>query len=136
MNNMNQDLYKQDLIDHSKNPRNYGILDGADFFSDEHNPSCGDSVKICGIIENGKIVEMRFEGSGCVLSMAMASKLTEFVVGMDLHEVAKLDEELVEKLLGTRLGLNRLRCGLLSVMALTKGASQYLEKNRSSASAL
>jgi nitrogen fixation NifU-like protein len=130
MNNINQDLYKQDLIDHSKNPRNYGIVDGADFFSDEHNPSCGDSVKICGIVENGKIVNIRFEGSGCVLSMAMASKLTEFVIGMDLREVINLDEELVEKLLGTKLGLNRLRCGLLSVMALVKGVSQYLENKQ------
>lgn len=127
MNNVNQDLYKQDLIDHSKNPRNYGVLDGADFFSDEHNPSCGDSIKICGIINDGKIVDIRFEGSGCVLSMAMASKLTEFATGMDLSDVLKLDEQIVEKLLGTKLGLNRLRCGLLSVMALIKGINQYIE---------
>ncbi len=121
MNNYHEDLYKQDLIDHCKNPRNYGLLQKADFTSDEHNPSCGDSVKICGMVVDNKLAEVRFEGAGCVLSMAMASKLTELAKGMDLQQAMSLDENVVEQLLGTKLGLNRLRCGLLSVMALQKG---------------
>ncbi len=126
MNNYRADLYKQDLIDHSKNPRNYGLLEASDFVSGEHNPSCGDSVTMCGLVVRGKLVEARFEGSGCVLSMAMASKLTQYVAGMGLQEVLALNEELVEQLLGTKLGINRLRCGLLSVMALQKGVATFL----------
>jgi len=126
MSNNRADLYKQDLIDHSKNPRNYGLLEFPDFASDEHNPSCGDSVKMSCLVVDGKLVEVRFEGSGCVLSMAMASKLTQHAQGMDLQEVLALNEELVERLLGTKLGINRLRCGLLSLMALQKGISVFL----------
>ena len=131
MNNYQEDLYKQDLIDHSKNPRNYGLLQKTDFMSDEYNPSCGDSVKICGVVADNKLAEIRFEGAGCVLSMAMASKLTELVKGMSLQEAMNLDENVVEQLLGAKLGLNRLRCGLLSVMALQKGIRAFLaiEKN-------
>lgn len=119
------DLYKHDLVDHSKNPRNYGLLLECDFVSGEYNPSCGDSVKISGIIVDGKLLKVTFEGSGCVLSMAMASKLTDFVIGMSLDEALRLDEEIVEKLLGVKLGFNRLRCGLLSIMALQKGIIEY-----------
>jgi len=125
MNNDMLDLYKYDLVDHSKNPRNYGLLLECDFVSGEHNPSCGDSVKVCGVIVDGKLFKVAFEGSGCVLSMAMASKLTDFIIGMSLDEALKLDEETVEKLLGVKLGLNRLRCGLLSIMALQKGIIEY-----------
>ena len=125
MNNSMSDLYKYDLIDHSKNPRNYGLLQQCDFVSGEYNPSCGDLVKICGIISDGKLVKVCFEGSGCVLSMAMASKLTDFIVGMSLEQAMNLDENTVEQLLGVKLGLNRLRCGLLSIMAIQKGIAEY-----------
>jgi len=125
MNNYRADLYRQDLIDHSKNPRNYGLFLGCDFVSDQYNPSCGDSVKICCSVDGNKITRVSFEGSGCVLSMAMASKLTEVVVGMSFDQVLELDETTVEKLLGTTLGLNRLKCGLLSIMALQKGVQIY-----------
>lgn len=125
MNNDMLDLYKHDLVDHSKNPRNYGLLQPCDFVSGEYNPSCGDTVKICGVVTAGKLSKVTFEGSGCVLSMAMASKLTDFVVGMSLDQAMSLDEETVEKLLGVKLGLNRLRCGLLSIMALQKGIIEY-----------
>ncbi|HSW76259.1 MAG TPA: iron-sulfur cluster assembly scaffold protein [Candidatus Saccharimonadales bacterium] len=121
----NDDLYKHDLIEHSKNPRNYGLLQHYDFLSDQYNPSCGDSVKLCGIIIEDKLTKVCFQGTGCVLSMAMASKLTDFAVGMHLDEVASFDEKTVEQLLGITLGLNRLQCGLLSIMALQKGIAAY-----------
>lgn len=125
MNNTGLDLYKYDLVEHSKNPRNYGLLQHYDFLSGQHNPSCGDVVKVCGIVVDNRITKVTFEGSGCVLSMAMASKLTDFVVGMSLDEASTLDEQTVQQLLGIKLGLNRLQCGLLSIMALAKGISEY-----------
>lgn len=121
-------LQQQELLYHAKNPLNYGILSSLDFVSEEHNPSCGDSVIVGGIIKDKILVQMRFEGSGCVLSMAMASKLTQVVVGMSLQEIEALDDTIVERVLGMPLGVNRIKCGLLSVLALQKGIKIYQDK--------
>lgn len=115
------DLYKHDLREHAKNPRNYGLLPDADFCSEQLNPSCGDSVTICGLVRGRVVEKVQFEGAGCILSLAMASKLTEYVVGMDQERIAMLDDSTVELLLGIELGINRLQCGLLSIRALQQG---------------
>lgn len=120
-----QYLIQQDLQFHAKNPLNFGLLADLDFVSNQQNPSCGDSVVVGGIVQSGKIEKLCFQGSGCVISMAMASKLTQAVVGMSVDQIEKLDEKLVESLLGLTLGLNRLQCGLLSIIALQKGIIAY-----------
>ncbi|OGB85885.1 hypothetical protein A3J41_00630 [candidate division TM6 bacterium RIFCSPHIGHO2_12_FULL_38_8] len=125
---MNKNLtyfVQQDLQFHAKNPMNFGLLPDLDFVSGEHNPSCGDFVTIGGMIQDGKITNLCFQGSGCVISMAMASKLTVAVVGMSLEQVQQLDEQVIEKILGLTLGMNRMKCGWLSVMALQKGVLLY-----------
>jgi nitrogen fixation protein NifU and related proteins len=119
-------LIQQDLQFHAKNPLNFGLPQNLDFISNEHNPSCGDSVIVGGQMhENGTLEKLFFQGSGCVMSMAMASKLTKAVVGMNVSEILSLDESFVEQLLGLQLGPNRLKCGLLSVIALKKGVGLY-----------
>lgn len=119
--NQNYYLRQQDLLDHAKNPQNYGLLAVYDFMSDEHNPSCGDSITICGVVNDGMVSDVRFEGKGCMLSLAMASKLTEFVKGKFLIDIAALDQDVVGELLGIDLGPNRIQCGTLSVVALRAG---------------
>lgn len=118
-------LTQQKLLDHSRNPLNYGLIESADFVSDQHNPSCGDSVSFSGVVQDDKLVQVGFEGSGCVLSLAMASMLTEQVMGMSLDAILKLDESIVSQLLGLDLGPNRMQCGMLSVMALQSGIKKY-----------
>ena len=118
-------LNQQDLLDHAKNPLNYGVLEKCDFTSGEYNPSCGDSVSIYGIVSNNVLKQVRFEGKGCVLSLAMASKLTEYVTNLQIEEILQLDEQIVEKLLRMHLGPNRMQCGMLSVIALQKGLESY-----------
>ena len=113
-------LQKQDLIDHAKNPRNYGLSEKFDFISSEYNPSCGDMVVIAGRLQDDILLEIRFEGKGCVLSLAMASKLTEYLKGKSIAQTKVLDKDLVTCLLGLELGLNRLQCGMLSIKALQK----------------
>ena len=122
MNKNSQYFIQQDLQFHAKNPSNFGLLPNLDFASAQHNPSCGAAVMIGGKVENGKISHLCFQGSGCVISMAMASKLTQAAVGMSLQEIEQLDESYVEQILGLSLGLNRMKCGLLSIMALQSGA--------------
>ena len=123
-------LNQQELMHHAKNPANFGLKPDLDFVSGEYNPSCGDRVVVGGNVVDGSLQQVCFEGSGCVISMAMASKLTQAVLGMKTQEVELLDEQIVEQLLGMQLGLTRLKCGLLSVMALQKGLKVLLDKDK------
>lgn len=125
MTKKNHYLVQQDLIDHAKNPHNYGPLQDADFVKNEHNPLCGDSVVMFGKVQEDILQDTSFEGQGCMLSMAMASKLTERVKGMRLDEIMLLSNDLVEQLLGLELGPNRMQCGMLSIIALQQGVQEY-----------
>lgn len=113
------------LLDLAKKPKNYGLLSRSDFCSHQVNPSCGDSMAVCGLIEEDKIWQARFEASGCVLSIAMASLLTEHITGMTVQDALLLNDQTVEQLLKIPLGINRLQCGMLSVIALQAGLRKY-----------
>lgn len=127
--NQNSYLVQQDLVEHAKNPKNYGLLANFDFKSLEHNPSCGDSISVCGTVNGDILEEVRFEGKGCMLSLAMASKLTDFVKGKSLVQAMALGQETVKELLGIELGPNRIQCGMLSIFAL-KGALLAYQKQK------
>lgn len=119
-------LYQDALVDHYRNPRNRGIIEFADFESGEDNPSCGDSINMYGQVQDGKLKAVSFQGAGCVISQAAASMLTQKVLGMDLHEIMKLDANFMRQLVGIELGPTRVRCALLALEALQKGIREYL----------
>lgn len=118
------DLYREQILDHYKHPRNFGHLEGAHVVSEEINVSCGDRIVIemrLGKGERGDIVEdVRFSGEGCAIDQASASMLTEAVKGMMADDVLKLDRAYVEKLLGTTLTPSRVKCALLPLEAMQK----------------
>ncbi len=122
------DLYKHHILDLAKNPSNYGLIPGADFLSKKLNPSCGDVITICGFVTNKTLQNVHFEASGCVISIAMASLLTDFVKNKSLDEAMELDEQIVEQLLSMSLGINRLQCGMLSVLALQDGIRNFRQQ--------
>lgn len=121
-------LYKQDLMDHFKKPKNFRVIQGASFSSPYMHPSCGDKIVVMGVVENGIIKDLAFQGSGCVLSIAMASKLTEHACGLPVQGALKFDEQLVFNLLKIDLGPKRIQCGMLSIIALHRGL-KLLENN-------
>ncbi len=121
---MNQ-LYQQQLMDHYHNPRNQGTLDNADFKSGVLNPSCGDSVAMAGIVENRRLIIVMFQGSGCVISQATASLLTENVKGKLIDDIMVLDRHWIAQLIGMELGPVRLKCALLPLQALQEGIVHY-----------
>ncbi len=82
------DLYQQKVMDHYRNPRNRGVFDHPDFSSDLHNPSCGDSIAVCGRVCSLSVVELAFTGSGCVISQAAASLLLESSRGKTVRELS------------------------------------------------
>lgn len=70
-------IYKQELMDHYRNPRNHGVVDRPDFMCEESNPSCGDAISFTGNIKNSQLTHVAFTGTGCVISLATASLLTQ-----------------------------------------------------------
>ncbi|MFH1644630.1 MAG: Fe-S cluster assembly sulfur transfer protein SufU [bacterium] len=120
-------IYQEELMDHYKFPRNRQKIKDPDFFADDGNITCGDKIHIEGKIENNKITEIGFDGSGCVISQAAASMLTEKVLGKTIDEVLALNKDDIIELLGIELGPNRLKCALLSLQVLKKGLSEFKE---------
>ena len=86
-------LYQEVILDHSKKPRNYRVLERADHRAEGYNPLCGDRVTIYLKVENGKIDELSFQGAGCAISTSSASLLTEALKGKTLDEADALFEK-------------------------------------------
>lgn len=117
------DLYREVILDHYKNPRNHGILDPNDFTYEDENPLCGDKLRIdVRLDENQNVKEVAFSGRGCAISQASASMLTESIQGKPLSEVLKLSKDDILDMLGIELGPVRLKCALLSLKVLKAGA--------------
>jgi nitrogen fixation NifU-like protein len=115
-------FYREFILDHYKNPRNFGRLEGADISHEEHNPLCGDLVGMDLRVKDGVIDEVRFHGRGCAISQASASLLTERLTGMTLEEARQISRTDVLDELGIDISPARLKCALLSLKVLKVGA--------------
>lgn len=122
-------FYREKLLDHYHHPRNAGQLEEPDFSSEEFNHSCGDQVHIEGHVQDGIITDLVFLGSGCVISQAAASMITEYSKGKSVDEILSLDKNFMLKLIGVQLGPTRLRCALLPLYALQHGLAAYKKEN-------
>lgn len=118
-----EDMYRENILDHYQNPRNYGTLKDPDVSYEDDNPLCGDVIRIDLILdETDRIREVAFSGEGCAISQASASMLTEEIQGKSLEEIKHLGKEDILELLGIELGPVRLKCALLSLKVLKAGA--------------
>jgi nitrogen fixation NifU-like protein len=88
-----KDLYRDVIVDHNRNPRNFGKLEPADARADGHNPLCGDRLTVYAKLDGEQISDVKFEGSGCAISVASASLLTEAVKGKTRAEVQALFDD-------------------------------------------
>ena len=115
------DFYRQNILDHYQNPRNFGTLEKPDISAEDSNPLCGDKIRIDLRVKNGTIEDVKFTGIGCSISRAAASMLTEEVRGKTLEEVKQIGRDEVLELLGIELGPVRLKCALLALKTLKVG---------------
>ena len=120
MSGFDDQLYREVILDHYKNPRGHGIIDGPDAEAEGQNPLCGDEVSIyVAFGEDGETIdEVKFSGRGCAISQAATSMLTELVAGRSATEIATLPrDELLEEI-GIPLTPVRLKCALLGLSTL------------------
>jgi len=116
------DLYREIIIDHYKNPSYRGHLDPHDISFEDDNPRCGDHIQIdLRVDQAGRVTDARFDGKGCAISQASADLLVESIQGKSLEEVKALTKQDVLDLLGIELGPVRLKCALLSLKVLKAG---------------
>ena len=85
-----KDLYRDVILDHNRQPRNFGSLEPADGRADGHNPLCGDRLSVFVRLDGERVADIRFEGHGCAISTASASLMTEAVKGKDRAAIAGL----------------------------------------------
>ncbi len=112
------DLYRDHILDHYKDPRNYGPMADPDVSAEGQNPLCGDELSIDLKVHDGTIADIRFHGRGCAISQAATSMLTEMVKGRAVADVAALGREEIVEEVGIPLSPVRLKCALLGLGTL------------------
>jgi len=113
-------MYRKHILELYKSPSNFGILENSTNEATEHNSICGDEITVQILVKNGKISNVKFSGSGCVLSMVASSLLTEKIKGMKIKEVMKLEKKDILKLLKIPIISSRIKCALLPLKATKK----------------
>jgi len=112
------DLYRENILEHYKRPRNWGELDNPDLEFEDVNPLCGDELKVQIKVADGRVGDVRFSGHGCAISQASASMASEEIVGMPVDDLLRLDRDFVLELLGIDISATRMKCALLSLKVL------------------
>lgn len=116
------DLFRENILDHYRHPRNRGTLEHPDITYEDANPLCGDRIRMDVMVKDDHIAKVRFSGVGCSISQAAASMLCEEVEGKTLEEAKQISRDDVLEMLGIELGPVRLKCGLLALKTLKAGA--------------
>lgn len=115
-------MYRDEILDHYKNPRNTGELDG--ITGEGENPSCGDTCRIHVQIKEGEIQDLKHETDGCAVSTASASILSQEIQGMNEQEVLELDREWMLEKLGIEVSPMRVKCALLALKTLQEALEE------------
>jgi nitrogen fixation NifU-like protein len=125
---MGLDIYAEELIHNYEHPMNKRPMAGATVSMTEENISCGDEITVHLRIEKGRVADVSFEGSGCVISMGTASILTEHLKGKSLREVEKMTREDLLKLINIEPGPVRMHCATLSLRAIKRAVLAHEKK--------
>lgn len=135
---MSEDIYREMILDHYRNPRNKGKIEEPDVRIHDSNPLCGDEISIDLKVEGDTIKDIKFDGRGCAISQASASMLTEMVSNKPLTTIKDITKnDILENIGLTNLGPARIKCALLSLKVLKLGMiKSYTDKDPHSAEKL
>lgn len=135
-------LYRQVIMDHYKNPKNRGLIEGDSLTVDMNNPTCGDRIELQLQLEDGIVKDARFEGEGCSISMSSASMMTQAIKGKKVDEALVMSELFSDMMLGKEIDTDgfelgdiqalqgvskfpaRIKCATLAWKALEKGVHE------------
>jgi nitrogen fixation NifU-like protein len=110
------DMYRQQILDHYKNPRNYGDLEDATVTHVGENPMCGDTIEMQLVLDDDEetIERVAFQGDGCAISQASASMLSEKLHGMPIDDLREMDRDDIVDMLGVDISPMRIKCAVLA----------------------
>lgn len=118
-------IYRENILDHFQNPRNFGEMKGASIRHREFNPLCGDEIEMFIRLSSAKVMDVSFKGRGCAISQSAASMMTEMVKGRTLEEIKGLTRDDIVGMLAIPIGPVRMKCAVLSLDTLKNGILIY-----------
>ena len=122
------EMYRDEILEHYRNPHNFGILESPTTAKEGANPLCGDRITLMlGINDEGRIENVAFTGRGCAISQASASMLTDEIRGKTLDEVAHMGRQNVLDNLGIEISPARMKCAMLSLETLREATKDRVE---------
>ena len=117
------DFYKEYILDHYRNPRNFGHLEAPTASAEDLNPLCGDKIRFELLVgDDGRVSDVRFSGKGCAISQASASMLSESLKGEKLEDVARFSQERVLENVGIGISPARMKCAMLGLKVAKSAA--------------
>ena len=121
------DMYRQQILDHYKNPRNYGELEDPTYTHVGENPVCGDTIEMDVVLaDDEEIIErVAFRGNGCAISQASASMLSEELAGKSVEDLLAMDRDDIIDMLGVEISAMRVKCAVLAEKVAQDGAEIY-----------
>lgn len=122
---MDNEIYKEELMDVYRNPLNKGKLDNPSVAILERNPMCGDEINLQLSIEDGVVKDVKFDGSACAISIISSSLVTEDILGKKVDDIRNYDRQKLLDLVGLNLSTSRVKCATLVLTALQKAIKQY-----------
>jgi nitrogen fixation NifU-like protein len=114
------DIYAQNIIDHYKHPRNFGVLAPADFKQQELNATCGDDITVFLRFAGNKLKALTFTGQGCAISQAGISILSEELIGRTKKQILAYNFEDIKNIFGVEISARRYNCAMLGLRAVQK----------------
>jgi nitrogen fixation protein NifU and related proteins len=122
------DLYRDEILEHYRNPHNFGTLESPTTVKEGANPLCGDRITLMlGIDDQGNVNDVAFTGRGCAISQASASMLTDEIKGKPLTEISHLGKVEVLENLGIEISPARMKCAMLSLETLRSAVGDRVE---------
>jgi len=125
---MSLDMYAEELIYNYEHPDSKGSMENASATKHEENVSCGDTITVFLNIENGKVIDAKFDGSGCIISMGAANMLMNYLKGKSIEEVERMTKEDLLKIINIDPGPARMHCATLSLKAVKEALFSYEKK--------
>ncbi len=118
-------MYKENILDHYKNPHNHGEIKDADIKFTENNPLCGDVITVNLRLNNHKVEDVKFRGRGCAISQSAMSMLSDEIIGKSLEEIKNIKREDIVNMLGIEIGVVRTKCAVLGLVAIKEGIKEF-----------